>query len=91
MGTNGNKRCKGYESFLNAYNGYASFYQLYFPRIVKIDLTSNTLGAIKVLENEKYFLKRDILSTFDKIENSHTYIGLDEDFKQLWISKITMK
>jgi hypothetical protein len=85
------KGVKGYESFINAYNGYASFYPLYFPRIVKIDLASNTLGAIKVLGNEKYFLKRDFASTFDKTENSLTYIGLDEDWKQLWIGKMLMK
>ena len=85
------KGVKGYESFINAYNGYATYYPLYFPRIVKIDLTSYTLGTIKVLGNEKYFLKRDFESTFDKNENSLTYIGLDEDFKQLWIGKMLMK
>lgn len=84
------KGVKGYESFLDAYNGYASFYPLFFPRTVKIDLNSNTLGAIKVLGNEKYFLKRDFACTFDKTENSLTYIGLDEDFKQLWIGKMIM-
>ena len=85
------KGVKGYESFLDAYYSNPSWYATYFPRIVKIDLLNTSLGEIKVLGNEKYFLKRDFASTFDKTENSVTYIGLDEDFKQLWIGKMLMK
>lgn len=85
------KGVKGYESFLDAYNSNPSWYATYFPRIVKIDLANNTLGKIKVLGDEKYFLKKNFASTFDKTENSVTYIGLDEDFKQLWIGKMLMK
>jgi hypothetical protein len=85
------KGVKGYESFLDAYYSNPSWYATYFPRIVKIDLLNTTLGEIKVLGNEKYFLKRDFASTFDKNENSVTYIGLDEDLKQLWIGKMLMK
>lgn len=85
------KGVKGYESFLDAYYSNPSWYATYFPRIVKIDLLNTTLGEIKVLGNEKYFLKKDFESTFDKTENSVTYIGLDEDFKQLWIGKMLMK
>jgi hypothetical protein len=85
------KGVKGYETFFDAYSGDPTFYPLFFPRIVKIDLSNNTLGKIKVLGNEKYFLKRNFASTFDKAENSVTYIGLDEDWKQLWIGKMLMK
>lgn len=84
------KGVKGYESFLDAYYSNPSWYATYFPRIVKIDLANNTLGKIKVLGDEKYFLKKNFASTFDKAENSVTYIGLDEDFKQLWIGKMLM-
>ncbi|TDD98583.1 hypothetical protein [Flavobacterium cellulosilyticum] len=85
------KGVKGYESFLDAYYNNPMWYATYFPRIVKIDLSNNTLGAVKVLGEGKYFLKKDFTSYFDKSENSLTYIGLDEDFKQLWIGKMMMK
>jgi hypothetical protein len=85
------KGVKGYESFLDAYYSNPSWYATYFPRNVKIDLTNNTLGEIKVMGDGKYFLKKDFSGTHDKQENSVTYVGLDEDFKELWIGKMVMK
>ena len=85
------KGFKGYESFLDAYAGYKSYYPMYFPRIVKIDLSTNTLGSISVLGNGKYFLKRGFTSLFNESENSVVYFGSDEDFKELWIGKLLMK
>jgi len=85
------KGIKGYESFYEAYYNIPTWYATYFPRIVKIDLTSSSLGPVKVLGDGKYFLKKDFASSYDKTENSVTYIGLDDDFKQLWIGKMLMK
>ncbi len=82
------KGTKGYEGFLDAYQGVPTFYAQYFPRIVKIDLTNLSLGAIKTLGDEKYFLKRNFSSSHDKIENSITYIGHDDDWKKIWIGKM---
>jgi hypothetical protein len=84
------KGAKGYESFMDAYNGDVTFYPLYFPRIVKIDLGNSSLGTIKVLGDEKYFLRKNFTSQFDKTENSITYIGQDEDWKKLWIGKVQL-
>jgi hypothetical protein len=84
------KGTKGYESFLDAYNGNATFYPLYFPRIVKIDISSNTLGAVKVMGDGKYFLRKNFTSQFDKSENSITYLGHDEAWKKLWVGKVKM-
>jgi hypothetical protein len=50
------KGTKGYESFMDAYNGVSSFYALYYPRIGSIDLENSTLSTFKILGNEKYFL-----------------------------------
>ncbi|PWA07444.1 hypothetical protein [Flavobacterium psychrotolerans] len=85
------KGFKGYESFLDAYTGYTTFYPLYFPRIVKIELSNSTLGAVKALGDGKYFLKRDFPRLLDPKENSITYIGLDEDWEKLWIGKIILQ
>jgi hypothetical protein len=85
------KGVDGYESFMHALYSKPTWYATYFPRIVKIDLANNTLGKIKVLGDEKYFLKKNFSSTFNKAENSVTYVGLDEDYKQLWIGKMLMK
>lgn len=84
------KGTKGYESFTDAYNGVPTFYPLYFPRLVKIDLEKTSLGAVSVMGGEKYFLRRDFTSKFDKTENSITYIGHDDDWKKLWIGKVRL-
>lgn len=85
------KGTKGFESFLEAYYGVPSFYAMYFPRICKIDLSTSILGTIKVLGDGKYFLKKYFPSIFDKDENSITYIGHDEDWKNLWLGKVVMQ
>ena len=81
------KGTKGYASMMDAYNGTPTFYPLYFPRIVKIDLAGTSMGKIQVLGDEKYYLRKDFPSMFDTKENSITYIGQDEDGKKLWIGK----
>ena len=50
------KGTKGYASMMDAYNGAPTFYPLYFPRIVKIDLAGTSMGKIQVLGDEKYYL-----------------------------------
>lgn len=85
------KGARGYESFLDALVGIEKVYPLYFPRIVKIDLSNSTLGTIKALGDKKYFLKRNFPSIFDKSENSITYIGLDEDWEKLWVGKVSLQ
>lgn len=84
------KGFKGFESFLDAYYNNPSWYAMYFPRIVKIDLAKTTLGPVKVLGGGKYFLKKHFSGTYDQEENSISYIGLDEDFKALWVGKMLM-
>lgn len=82
------KGLKGYQSFLSFYyDGQPSLYAVYFPRIAKLDLAANTVGEFKTLGDEKYYLRRDFQSTFNKAENSVTYLGHDEDFKKLWLAK----
>jgi len=85
------KGTKGYASFMDAYYGTPTFYPLFFPRIVKIDLNTASLGTVKVLGNEEYFLRKDFTSSFDKNENSVTYIGHDEDWKKLWVGKLMIQ
>ena len=85
------KGTKGYESFLDALAGYEILYPQFFPRIVKIDLANSSLGAVKILGEGKYFLKRDFPSIYDKKENSITYISLDEDWKKLMVGKILLE
>lgn len=82
------KGVKGYESFLDAYEGNATFYPLFFPRMVSIDLSTTKLGAVQALGQNKYFLRRDFTSLYSKEERSVTYIGHDEDYKKLWIGKL---
>lgn len=82
------KGVKGYESFLDALAGNSVLYPLFFPRVVKIDLGTASMGAVKVLGDEKYFLRKDFPGIVDPKERSITYIGHDEDGKNIWISKL---
>ena len=85
------KGTKGYESFIDAYNGNSSWYALYFPRISSIDLETSTLSTFKILGNEKYFIKKDFPGIFDKNERSITYFGHDDDFKNILVGKVTIE
>jgi hypothetical protein len=82
------KGIKGYQSFLNAYyGGSPSLYAVYFPRLAKIDLAANSIADFKTLGDEKFYLRKDFQSYFNKAENSMTYLGHDEDFKKVWLAK----
>jgi hypothetical protein len=85
------KGMKGYTSFIDAYEGTATYSAHYFPRITKIDLENSSLGPIKVLGNGKYFLNDSYSRQFDEKENSVLYIGMDKDYENLWVGKIVMK
>lgn len=85
------KGMKGYSSFIDAYNGDATFSAHYFPRITKIDLDNTSLSPIKVLGSEKYFLNDDFTSQFDEKENSIFYVGMDKDYENLWVGKVIMQ
>lgn len=85
------KGVKGYESFVDAYLNAPSYYELFYPRIVKIDLATNTLGPIKTLGEGEYFLKRNFIKTFDEKEKSVTYFGHDEDWKKIWVGKMRIQ
>jgi len=82
------KGVKGHQSFMSAYSGGApSLYAVYFPRLVKLNLADNTIGDVKTLGDEKFYLRKDFQSYLNKDDNSITYLGHDEDFKKLWLAK----
>ena len=85
------KGMKGYDSFSNAYYGYATFSAHYYPRITRIDLDNNSLSPIKVLGNGKYFLNDIYARQFDEKENSILYVGMDKDYENLWVGKMIMQ
>lgn len=81
------KGLQGYDSFLDAFYGNKTLFPVFYPRIAKLDLAGSSVSDFKILGNEKFFLRKDFTSLFNKEENSITYIGHDEDFKKLWLSK----
>jgi hypothetical protein len=84
------KGTKGYESFLDAYYSNPTFYPRYYPRITKIDLTAHTMSPASIPGNGKYFLKRGKNQFFDPNTRSITYIGNDEKYKMIWLSRVTL-
>lgn len=86
------KGAKGYDSFVDAYNGDASFVANYFPRIAKIDLQNTTVSDFNILgENGKFLLYKYHSFLFDKESKTRFYIGHDKDYKQLWVGKAILK
>lgn len=58
--------------------------RVFFPRIVKIDLSNSTLSAIQSMGGGKYYLRE---SKYDEQEKSILYIGNDLKGKNLWVGK----
>lgn len=85
------KGFKGYDGFWNAYNGTVTFYARYFPRIAKIDLPNSSIGNFSVLGNEKFYISKSFEPMMDEKEHSVTFIGNDEDYKKLWLSKFVFE
>ncbi|KAB1155550.1 hypothetical protein [Flavobacterium luteum] len=85
------KGMKGYASFIDAYEGTATYSAHYFPRITKIDLENTSLSPIKVLGNGKYFINDIYSSQYDGKENSILYVGMDKDYENLWLGKVVLK
>jgi hypothetical protein len=81
------KGFKGYESFIDAYNGNETWYARYFPRLAKLDAQSTSLGSFKVLGDEKYYCSKSQMPIANPQENSMVFIGSDEDNKNVWLAK----
>jgi hypothetical protein len=81
------KGFKGYSSFLDAYNGDATFYARYFPRIAKLDTKTTTLGSFAVVGAEDYYINRHTEPIVNTAENSMVFIGSDKGGEKLWLSK----
>jgi len=79
---------KGYASFVDAYNGSATFYPQYFPRIIEINLSNTTIGASKVLGNEKFYVRNAGKGIWNEKERSMLYVGHDDDFETLWAATV---
>lgn len=85
------KGFKGYDSFVDAYNGDPSYRAKYFPRIAKLDLQSNSIGNFAVLGNEKFYVSAAFLPMVDIKNHSVTYIGNDNDYEKLWLAKFVFE
>ncbi|MBC7890414.1 MAG: hypothetical protein H7Z13_21260 [Ferruginibacter sp.] len=81
------KGFKGYDGFVDAYNGDATYRAKFFPRIARLDLQNNSISNFAILGNEKFYISSAFLPMTDKNENSVTYIGNDDDYKKLWLAK----
>jgi hypothetical protein len=79
---------KGYASFADAYNGSPTFYPLYFPRLIQIDLNQQTVSKSSVLGKEKFFVRGAGMGIWNEKERSMLYIGHDDDFETLWTAKV---
>ena len=82
------KGTKGYESFMDAYNGNASFYANFFPRLLEIDLEKTSIGKSKVLGAEKYYVRGAGKGIWNESERSMLYVGHDEDREFLWVATV---
>ncbi|WEK18100.1 MAG: hypothetical protein P0Y49_14990 [Candidatus Pedobacter colombiensis] len=85
------KGSKGYDSFIDAFNGKASIIPQYFPRIANINLTAGNISDFKVLgDSGKFLLYKFQSYIFDEKTKNRFYLGHDEDYKKIWIGKYLM-
>ncbi len=86
------KGTKGYDSFIDAYNGNSRIISNYFPRIAEVNFSQNTVSDFKVLgSNGKFLLYKYQSFLFDETTKTRFYIGHDEDYKKLWVAKYVMQ
>lgn len=86
------KGTKGYDSFVDAYNGNSTIISNYFPRIAEVDLAQSSVSDFKVLgSNGKFLLYKYHSYLFDEVNKTRFYVGHDEDYKKLWVAKYVMK
>ncbi|MBX7205299.1 MAG: hypothetical protein K1X81_07725 [Bacteroidia bacterium] len=78
---------KGYESFMDAYNGSVSYYPVYYPSIIKINIENATISNMEELGKRKYRLNRKLTYIYQKESKSIVFVGRDEDNKTLWLCK----
>ena len=84
------KVVKYYKSAIDAFNGNYTISPHYFPRIVKINLSSNSMGDFTGLGNKGKFLVYNIhRSLMDEKNSTIYYIGHDEDYDKVWLGKYT--
>lgn len=85
------KGSKGYDSFLDAYNGSPTFVDNYFPRIAKINLSDASVSDFTILGNSgKFLLYKNQSCLFDEKTKTRFYVGHDGDYKKLWLGKYVM-
>ena len=86
------KSSKGYATLLDAWNGNTSFTPHYFPRIAKIDLTTNSLSGFTVMgDNGKFLMYQTNSILADGPSKTVYYIGHDGDYEKLWLGKVELK
>jgi hypothetical protein len=86
------KGTKGYDSFIDAYNGNSTFTKHYFPRIAKIDLNNATVSDFTVLGNKGKFLMYKYNSlVFDEKTKTRYYVGHDDDYEKLWTANYSFE
>ncbi len=83
------KAIKGYASFFDAYNGSPTFYPNYYPSIIKINASTNTIEDYKIIGDRKFLLNKTVPYIYNKADKSIIYIGSDKE-KKLWLAKYTM-
>jgi len=81
------KGFKGYASFIDAYEGSATYHPRFFPRIAKLDAGATSLGSFAVLGDEQYYVSKSFRPLMNAADNSIVFIGSDEDYKKLWLSR----
>lgn len=86
------KGAKGYTSFIDAYNGDATFMANYFPRVAKINLSDASLSDFTILGDKgKFLMYRYNAFITDEATNTRYYIGHDSDYEKVWVGKCVLE
>jgi hypothetical protein len=71
---------------------FGNYFPHYFPRIVKVDLTNDTLGKFTYPGNKKYYVYHgdgEITMYFDADTATRTYVGIGLKDEEVWVSNVT--
>lgn len=80
-----NRTENGYDSFSDAFNEVKSYYPVYYPNIMKIDVNQASINNSVMLGNGDFRLNKRFPFIYSAEKKCISFLGRDEKNKNIWL------